>query len=365
VKIVFVMPPGGIAATGGFRIIAGYSDWLQARGHEVVMLAPHGAPPRSRKLRRRALQWLKRLTSPRGADAPPFVNNPDVTITIVKGKDRLDPEDFPEADIYVASWWETVEWVAALPAGAAKLHFVQDHEIFPYLPVERAHAAYRQPFAKIVVSQWLLDRMRECYSVEDAILVENAVECALFEQPARRKPERRTVGFLYSHAERKNSAMAIEACRLLKRRFPELCVLSFGNQAPKASDNMPGWVEYSVKPSAEEISRIYGACDVWLFSSDEEGFGLPILEAMAAGAPVVATPAGAAPQLVDGVNGTIVAHDAGALADAAARIIVLQPDAWKKMSLAAEETARRRDWDAAAKEFEAALLAAVGGRGTL
>jgi glycosyltransferase involved in cell wall biosynthesis len=172
-----------------------------------------------------------------------------------------------------------------------------------------------------------------------------------------------TVGFLHSITESKNSPMAIEACRLLRARFPDLRVVAFGGNAPKAAEKFPAWIDLSIRPSVEEIATIYGACDAWIFSSDEEGFGLPILEAMAAGTPVVATPAGAAPQLVNKENGALVGRDAQELADAVARILLLQPDEWKKMSRAAEETARRRSWDDAADEFEVVLYDIVNRRG--
>ncbi|MDE1837258.1 MAG: glycosyltransferase [Euryarchaeota archaeon] len=41
--------------------------------------------------------------------------------------------------------------------------------------------------------------------------------------------------------------------------------------------------------SDETLNEIYNACDVLLFPSHEEGFGLPVLEAFAAGLPVVAS----------------------------------------------------------------------------
>jgi glycosyltransferase involved in cell wall biosynthesis len=50
--------------------------------------------------------------------------------------------------------------------------------------------------------------------------------------------------------------------------------------------------------------NVYADCDVWLFASFSEGFGLPIIEAMACRCPVVATRAGCAPDVIkEGVNG--------------------------------------------------------------
>ena len=70
--------------------------------------------------------------------------------------------DVPEADVVVATWWETAEWVAGLaPSKGAKVYFVQGHEIYPWLPQKRCRATYRLPLRKIVVSRWLREII--CY----------------------------------------------------------------------------------------------------------------------------------------------------------------------------------------------------------
>lgn len=39
----------------------------------------------------------------------------------------------------------------------------------------------------------------------------------------------------------------------------------------------------------EDLAHLYGACDVFAFPSFEEGFGMPVIEAMACGAPVISS----------------------------------------------------------------------------
>jgi len=89
----------------------------------------------------------------------------------------------------------------------------------------------------------------------------------------------------------------------------------------------------------EELVRLYNACEVFVSPSLYEGFGLPAAEAMACGAPVVATTAGAFPEVIeDGQSGLLVPpRDAAALADAIER---LMKDSYVRRKLG--QAARRR-----------------------
>ena len=357
-KIVFVLAQGSISAGGGFRIIAGYADKLADRGHEVTLVAPGGVKQKPKTLRQRFRQLRGKSAPLTNPNVRPYLQNDDVKIVVLKDKAVISPSDMPEADVLIATWWKTAEWVHAVEAPCAKFHLIQDHEVFPYLPAERTRSVHLLPLRKIVVSRWLQKEMAESYDINDAILIENVIEKEKFESDDRAMPADPVVGFLYSRTERKNAPLAIAACQLLKARIPNLRGVAFGVAKPKSNVKFPGWIDFHVGPTESEIARIYQSTSVWLFTSNTEGFGLPILEAMASGAPVVATPAGAAPELVNENNGALVGHSADEIADAAERILALPPDAWRKISAAASATAGRRSWDEAADEFEAAIMGA-------
>ena len=68
-----------------------------------------------------------------------------------------------------------------------------------------------------------------------------------------------------------------------------------------------------------ELAALMRTWDIYAQASLEEGFGMSILEAMAAGLPVVATEVGGIGEIVDGATGTLVpARDTEAMADALA-----------------------------------------------
>lgn len=97
---------------------------------------------------------------------------------------------------------------------------------------------------------------------------------------------------------------------------------------------------------------------MWLFTSLEEGFGLPILEAMACGTPVVASRAGAAPDLIrDGETGYLCDWDVAHFTAAIRRYMALGPDAQLAMRHAARDVAGAQTWQAAATQLVMLLRA--------
>jgi glycosyltransferase involved in cell wall biosynthesis len=70
-----------------------------------------------------------------------------------------------------------------------------------------------------------------------------------------------------------------------------------------------------------DLPAFYSAADLYVTSSLLEGFGLPVLEAMACGAPVVCSRAGSLPEIAEGVALLIDPRDPDALAAAIARVL--------------------------------------------
>jgi glycosyltransferase involved in cell wall biosynthesis len=353
-RITFVLPV--VDSSGGIRVVANHAAWLIKRGHQVTLVSVPPAPPSLRD-RVRVLVREHRIL--------PLVPKPVSHLSGLKAVHRviersrpIDDADLPDADVVVATWWETAEWVARLsPSKGRKAYFVQGHECFEHTPHDRVQATYRSPLCKITIAQWLVDLMRERYGDPTSILVPNAVDHAVFDSPARDKQAIPTVGVMYSDVGCKGCDVALRAVAIARETIPSLRLRSFGHALwPRLP--LPADTDFTAEPTTEQLCRTYSACDAWLFSSREDGFGLPILEAMACHTPVIGTPAGAAPELLaDGVGVLVPPDDPESMARAIVDVCRMENAAWRRLSEAAYARAAQYGWEPVSAKFEAALTA--------
>jgi glycosyltransferase involved in cell wall biosynthesis len=133
-----------------------------------------------------------------------------------------------------------------------------------------------------------------------------------------------------SEDRNKGARYLLEALNLLKGRLDfHLTLVDRPRQAlelaPRLTEELglEDRVTFSGRVSREELVRLYNRSQLVVSPSLYEGFGLPAAEAMACGAPVVATTAGAFPEVIeDGVTGLLVPPaNAAALAEAIARLM--------------------------------------------
>ena len=135
------------------------------------------------------------------------------------------------------------------------------------------------------------------------------------------------------------------ACRELARRGVDCEFRVFGS-IPHGLAARPEFrgPRYMGHVPRDAIVRELGTADMFVFPTLSDGFGIVLLEAMAAGLPVITT-ANCADVVEDGVNGFIVPiRDSRAIAD---RVELLTHDRAlrNRLGAAAQKTARRNDID--------------------
>lgn len=352
-KITFVLPHTGLS--GGIRVISIYADRLARRGHQVTVVSTPLAQPSLRERARSIVRTRRLVSEPRQTYT--YFDSLGVDHRVIDRARPITDADVPDADVVVATWWETAEWVAALsPAKGAKAYFIQGYEVFPHQPADRVKATWRLPMHKITISRWLVELARDKFGDDAVSLVPNAVDHEQFTAPPRGKQPAPAVGMLYSTASFKGADVSLRAFEIAARAVPELRLVGFGLERPSAELPLPKDAAYVCKPPQDAIPGIYASCDAWLFGSRSEGFGLPLLEAMACRTPVIATPAGAAPEIVAGGGGMLVRHDdPEAMAAEIERVAAMSDASWRELSDAACRNAASYSWDGAAAKFEEAL----------
>jgi glycosyltransferase involved in cell wall biosynthesis len=344
--------------SGGIRVVAIYAKALLRMGHVVRLVSP---PPQTIPLHRKARSWLAGRGWP--SDRPPqsHLDGSGLDHRVLDRWRPVTDRDIPDGDVVIATWWETAEWVGALAASkGAKVYFVQHHEVFPYLPIERCHATYRLPMHKIVVARWLKQVMAAEYGDIHVDVVPNSVDRDQFFAPARSKQGVPTVGVPYYTATFKGLDVSLAALRLVRERVPNLRVIAFGSERPTSGLPLPAGVEFFLSPAQDEIRNLYARCDVWLTASRSEGFNLPAMEAMACRTPVVATRTGWPEEAVQtGRNGVLVdVDDVQGLAAGVEWVLSRSESEWRELSENAHATASVGSWEESAKLFESALLRA-------
>ena len=112
-----------------------------------------------------------------------------------------------------------------------------------------------------------------------------------------------------------------------------------------------------------DIECYYRAADVFMMLSAFDTFGMVVLEAMAAGLPVIVRGnVGAKDLVVEGENGFVVAEPQDAAVAAARLAQLLDANRCKAMGAASGRRALVHDWDAVVKELETVYQDALARR---
>ncbi len=283
VKITF--PTYGFAASGGFRVLAELANGLAERGHDVTILTQADDSVVERFFKERTSSGVCRAhILKRGLMPKRFL-----------GGVRLLASSIPKSDAVVATYSLTAypTLIASAQAKGRPFYLVQHYEpIFFSSPLLRnlVKLTYMFPARIAVVSRWLQERLRRFG--RRSVVINPGINHRIF-RPHETKPEG-IAKILYFHrpADRwRGFQDLLEALRLVRLDGCKLLVVSeTGKSLGDVKPPIP--VEEVRAPTDYDLAKLYSSCQVFVSASWYEGFGLPPLEAMACGAPVVTTDSG-------------------------------------------------------------------------
>jgi glycosyltransferase involved in cell wall biosynthesis len=163
------------------------------------------------------------------------------------------------------------------------------------------------------------------------------------------------IGTLGRLVPEKAYEVLVAAAEVLVRRHVPIRVLIAGEgklrptlEAEIESRGLEGWV--TLLGYQSDVPGFLSNLDVYVQPSRSEGFGISLLEALAAGLPCVATRVGGIPELLAGDTGVLVpAEDAGSLAEALERLC--SPSVRSTVARNAVEVAARHSIDVTARKL--------------
>jgi len=152
---------------------------------------------------------------------------------------------------------------------------------------------YRLPVKKIVVSSWLQRLLASKYG-QSSICIPNGVDPKVFAetQPKIWTPpsENFDILCLARSVQWKGFGDVIAAVRILLAEDSRVRLIVATREKIDLPSDLP--IVLCHPESDTQLGGLYRTCSVFVFPSWMEGFGLPPLEAMACGAPVVTTDCG-------------------------------------------------------------------------
>ena len=218
--------------------------------------------------------------------------------------------------------------------------------------------AFQRGVCPVSIAERVSDSFERTYRLPRPALIPNAIEVDLFSDAKQMRAEwRQREGFapddlLYVCAARffdqKNHRMLLDAFAAGPAKIPACKLLLAGDgelrgELEQQAERLRIRDRVFFLGRRQDVRDLLGAADVFALSSIYEGNPLSVMEAMAAGLPVVATSVGGIPELIEsGRNGLLVnSGDTQSFADAL-MMFANDPAALRRMGDAAARRAREK-----------------------
>jgi glycosyltransferase involved in cell wall biosynthesis len=213
--------------------------------------------------------------------------------------------------------------------------------------------AFRRAVLPVAISREVAASVKRVYGIDCKALVPNCIPVTQYSRTKSdriRWREKQGLGqdaILFTSVARldpqKNPFLLVKSFAALNDPRSHLVMIGDGSLRPKVLDYIRACdLEHRIHLLGKrgDIPECLAASDVFVLSSDWEGNPLAVMEAMAAGLPVLATAVGGVPELVEsGVHGILVPSRNGAALTDAMRILADNPDRRSAMARAARARA--------------------------
>lgn len=215
----------------------------------------------------------------------------------------------------------------------------------------------------IAISEEMRGQLVNRYGIDETIVtrISHGVDTARYrprdEQHEAVSDDKLTLLFVGRLISRKGADLAVGSLAATDRDDVELLIAGTGRLEADLKQlarkhGIENRVQFLGYVADEDLPLLYSSVDATLFTSNYEGFGLVFMESLASGTPVIGTPVGGIPDIVEhGTTGYICSPNPAAIAERIAEVSD-HPERLETMSQAAREAVEGRDWEAVAARVE-------------
>ncbi len=227
-----------------------------------------------------------------------------------------------DADVIQSNTWNGYGFKNETPLVVTEHHVIQDPVFDPYRTLGQK-LFHRQVFkfekkslkiadAVTCVSQFTQKQLESVFDYHDSVMIYNGIDTSLF-RPAIVSREhwdiaddKKILFFSGTPSVRKGADLLPKIMALLGDEYILLIATGTKKGFNWGRDNIQNFGSLPLT----ELIDVYNLCDIFLFPSRLEGFGLSVAEAMSCGKPIVTTNGSSLPELVvDGKGGFLCEMD--------------------------------------------------------
>ncbi len=345
-RITFILPGFISIPMGGVKVVHEYANRLSRKGHEVTLIYP--VITHSRQFVGR-LHWILKQTYNKLTNVKDeLYYTPDSRVTVLVVKKAIS-KYIPAGDSVVAVGWQTAFWVNNLPdRHGKKFYFLQHFETY-FKSKKAVLNTFRMPLVKFAIARWIIDKLKDIGETALGPLG-NAINPEEFYLEANIKNRPNDVVVIYHHMNVKGPKDTIAILKQLKKS-QNISAILVSSRRPV--HQIPSWIKIKIRPSIEELRSFYNSSKVFIHTSHSEGWGLPVMEAMACGCAIIAyRNRGVMEYLIHDVNALLT--PIGDRKTLLSQLNQLLQDAYRREKLAKQglKTVQQFSWESSVFKFE-------------
>ena len=287
---ICILLPGRLSRPiGGHKIIYQHANHLAKNGFKVIITNNIYAPANKSfifetlRIFHAFLRFLIRQAKKENSGRGWF--DLDTSIQEIQVWD-FRFKHMPSADTYIATDATTSPFLESYPIPFKnKFYFIQDYEDW-CMTEKQLRQTYHFHCNILVISHWL-EKIMEEEKVACKIIPNGYNSSEFFLSTPIEEKDRFRLSMLYHQDKRKNIQLGLAALAMVFEQFPNIQVSMFG--VYEKPQDLPTYISYFQCPDPITHNQLNNEAAIFIGTSDKEGWGLTVLEAMACGQAVVCT----------------------------------------------------------------------------